>query len=54
MFHFAKLRKTIDGTNHIQGDTGEKLNIFGSNSVGYCEENKVRLTMCVILSGNRF
>jgi len=40
IFHFAKLLKTIDSTIHIQGDSGEKVNILGCDDIGNCEKKR--------------
>jgi hypothetical protein len=35
-----------------QGDSGEKVTIFGGGSIGHCER-KIRINMCLILIGYR-
>ena len=36
---------------HIRGDSGESVNISGSDSIGLCEEN-VYVNTCLILNGH--
>jgi len=40
------LARTVD-LNTIQGDSEEKVNIFGDDNFGHCEE-EVQTNMCLI------
>jgi hypothetical protein len=43
--YMIRMRKCI---NVIQGDSGWRVNILESDSMGYCEE-KVHMNVCLIL-----
>jgi hypothetical protein len=33
---------------NAQGDSGEKVNVFGGDIIGYCEKVQVHINMCLI------
>ena len=37
----------------IQGDSRGNINILGSDNIGRCKENKVHMSMSLILNSNR-
>ena len=36
---------------NIQGNSGEKFNILGGDSIGHCEKKKVHMNTCLIPNG---
>jgi len=38
---------------NIQGDSGEKGNIFGSDSIGYREKKRLYMNTCLIVNSNQ-